>query len=395
MKDAKGHGSNPRGAHAEGTEQIGQVALTPSLSAMKMKMTGSATVPTSQSFPEGSWQRRDMEMLEASNARLTGGNVDKMNRATARGIWRNRGDAKLISRWHEGILTRLDYSALGRDKESARNEMKDAKGHGSNPRGVTSAHATGVDAVGKTPLALPAPAQDRGPTAYHATLAAFDKFSDPNESNQFEMMDRRLGTHFAADPEVSNSFVVKKDQGTWRTPPADFSPEGARIMRVSLPPKSQFIRVDQPQYDWAKQQGRPRTPGNIVSDQDAIDKMIARVAFQKDPELLARNISSSRNIPPDKSRQIAQGMVAGKKMNVHEGEGREMDLDDYIRNFGGHVHNPADQKRMVNLARQEWRSQGYKGIRYRDTSPMEMEHAKDNHAYILFDGNDAKPRYGK
>jgi len=30
--------------------------------------------------------------------------------------------------------------------------MKDAKGHGSDPRG---AHAAGTDAVGKTPLTLP------------------------------------------------------------------------------------------------------------------------------------------------------------------------------------------------------------------------------------------------
>jgi hypothetical protein len=102
-KDAKGHGSNPRGAHAAGVEQVGQVALTPSLAAMKMQMTGSATVPTSQSYPEGSWQRRDMEMLEASNhkdaveyARLTGGSVGKINRALARGVWDSRSDAKLI-----------------------------------------------------------------------------------------------------------------------------------------------------------------------------------------------------------------------------------------------------------------------------------------------------------
>jgi len=29
MKDAKGHGSNPRGAHAEGVDQIGRVASLP------------------------------------------------------------------------------------------------------------------------------------------------------------------------------------------------------------------------------------------------------------------------------------------------------------------------------------------------------------------------------
>jgi hypothetical protein len=261
--------------------------------------------------------------------------------------------------------------------------MKDAKGHGSNPRG---AHAAGTDQVGRDGL-----------VGYHATTAAFDKFADPNDSNQWEMIDRRLGTHFAADPEVSNSFVVKKDQGTWSTPPADFSPEGSRIMRVALPPKDQFLRVDQPQYDLAKQQGQPRTRGNIQSDQTAIENLIGKIAYTKDPELFGQMIARERNMTPEQGQTIAKALVAGKTapMPVTGANRPYSSVDEYLKNYGVLPMDPAVQKRMVNLARQELQAQGYKGLRYRDTSPMEMEHAKDSHAYILFDGNDAKPRYGK
>lgn len=44
MKDAKGHGSNPRGAHAEGTEQVGtgqpHIGIVRSVDANGKPMTG-------------------------------------------------------------------------------------------------------------------------------------------------------------------------------------------------------------------------------------------------------------------------------------------------------------------------------------------------------------------
>ena len=93
MKDALGHGSDPRGTHNAGVDQVGRVSLTPSLAAMKLQMTGSATVPTSQSYPVGSWQQRAMLDVEASNRKAAGGDP-KLYAAMSRGVWRSRADAK-------------------------------------------------------------------------------------------------------------------------------------------------------------------------------------------------------------------------------------------------------------------------------------------------------------
>ena len=240
--------------------------------------------------------------------------------------------------------------------------MKDAKGHGSNPRGVTGAHATGVDQVGRnglSPIVAPLSAPADVTHVYHGTTADFTSFRDPNESNDWEMMDRRLGVHFASDPEVSNAFTVKRDSWSGQT----YSPEGARIVPLDIPAGEKFLDAEQPQYDWAK--GKPRDRGNVLTDQTAIEKMIGKVAFQKDPEMLGRFISRSRNIDPAEGQRLAQAMTAGQKVSLPIDKGK-FGLNEFIENFGAHPHDVADQKRMVDLARQHWQSQGYKGIRYTD-----------------------------
>ena len=52
---------------------------------------------------------------------------------------------------------------------------------------------------------------------------------------------------------------------------------------------------------------------------------------------------------------------------------------------------------MARIARQSWQNQGYKGLRYTNTSPMEtMPEAgvKVPTSYVVFDPKDAAPRFG-
>jgi hypothetical protein len=199
------------------------------------------------------------------------------------------------------------------------------------------------------------------------------------------MMDRRLGTHFAADPEVSNSFTRSKGADSWAGKLASV-PDGARVISVNLPGK--FLEAKQEIYP----------SGNLQSDQDAIEKMIGQVAFKKDSELLGRFISRARNTSLESGLQAAKDLIAGKPVSKDLLiTSRDLSsVDDFIGNFGAHVHDISDQKRAVQLARDEWKSQGYKGIKYINTSPMEMEHAKNPTSYIVFDPNkDAKLRYSK
>ena len=57
---------------------------------------------------------------------------------------------------------------------------------------------------------------------------------DPNEY----MPDRALGVHWAADPEVSNSFVMERYNGQQHGPK-----EGGRIIPGELDPNAKFLDV--------------------------------------------------------------------------------------------------------------------------------------------------------
>ena len=212
---------------------------------------------------------------------------------------------------------------------------------------------------------------------YHGTVKDFGDFQ--NNPGDY-MLDRGLGTHFAKDPEVSNSFVMDRVNGR------DVGPkEGGRVIQAYLPDEKDMLTVDQPPYEWAK--GRTDIPPGrgVLSDQTAIERMIAMEAYRKDPSILARYLTQARRVPEAQAGQMAADLAAGKSIKMPL-EGDELfDMPRFIDNYGGKPYNDADRKRITQLARKSWMDQGYKGLKYVNTSPMEMATAKDPTSYIVFD----------
>ena len=223
--------------------------------------------------------------------------------------------------------------------------------------------------------------------AFHGTTKSFEKFL-PGNPGEF-MLDRALGPHFAADPEIANSFTLERVNGR------DIgAKEGGRIIPVVLPSDDKFITADQPRYDWAKDKDIPPEKEWSVrtTDQNVIEKMVAMEGFKKDPALLERYLEQARAIPADKAPGIAADLVAGKKVNL---EGRDQDLNRFVNNYGGRPYNDADRARIIDLAKQSWMDQGKAGIKYINTSPMENATAKNPTSYIVFDPDkNVAPLYG-
>ena len=180
--------------------------------------------------------------------------------------------------------------------------------------------------------------------AFHGTTKSFEKFL-PGNPGEF-MLDRALGPHFAADPEIANSFTLERVNGR------DIgAKEGGRIIPVVLPSDDKFITADQPRYDWAKDKDIPPEKEWSVrtTDQNVIEKMVAMEGFKKDPALLERYLEQARAIPADKAPGIAADLVAGKKVNL---EGMDQDLNRFVINYGGRPYNDADRARFIDLAMQ-------------------------------------------
>jgi hypothetical protein len=163
------------------------------------------------------------------------------------------------------------------------------------------------------------------------------------------------------------------------------------VVPAVIPHESKFLEVPQPRYDWAK----PDTPAWQAAQTDAraVEIMAAKVAYRRDPALLARYISESRNVPLDEAARHADAMAAGKSAAIH---GRDYDLSRFLDNYGGQPYNDADRKVLADTARQAWQEQGYAGLKYVNTAPLEMSFgAKDPTSYIVFNPKDIRSQFAR
>lgn len=248
----------------------------------------------------------------------------------------------------------------------------------------------GLRSTGKLPIRRKVLERERagGTAAYHGTTSPIDRFRGLGEPRDQHMPDRMLGYHFAKDPAVSNSFIME------RVNDGEHGAKlGGRMMPVRLPHESKFLDLDQPHYDHAK--GKPRGAGTVETDQLAVAKAIAAEAYPKRPDILAKFLETARNVPKADAEVMARDLVAGKTVDLpHDGP---HDLKRLISNFTGAMPYEAGLKReLVRAARESWQEQGYKGIKYTNTSPMEtMKSAgvKDPTSYLVFDPQDVKGRF--
>jgi len=219
--------------------------------------------------------------------------------------------------------------------------------------------------------------QDLVNEAFHGTpKTGFNRFQVPDAANEY-MPDRALGVHVTKDPVIANHFA--EGTGSKRD-----TVENGAVYPVKIPDDSHFLEVDQPLLPYIKDRSTPKTANNVHSDQNQIEQLIYKTAFQKDPEMLARYLTEARAVPKEAATKLANDMVAGKSVTLPV-DGPNYDLDRFVRNFNGKPYNAADRAKAVDLFKKEMQSQGYVGLKYINTSPMETAGAKDPTSYVIFD----------
>ena len=229
-------------------------------------------------------------------------------------------------------------------------------------------------------------AQEMGLTtdAYHATQSDFPAFKNPDESY---MLDRMLGTHFAADPRASSNLLEHETTGKTMG-------EGARIIPTRLPDGAKFLTVEQKPHSWAGNVENRKPWQAIEGDQGVIERMVMNEAYKQDPEMLARYLVDARAVPEKDAGGFARRLIAGETVTLPV-DGPVNGLDSFVKNHGGKPYNAADRKRAVELAQNLWTEQGYSGLKYTNTSPMETMGISDATSYIVFDPKNIRSRFAK
>lgn len=214
---------------------------------------------------------------------------------------------------------------------------------------------------------------------YHGTPnPGFEKFrTDPS----VYMPDRGLGVHVAKDPAIASTFT--KDTGG--------------VYPLKIPHESKFKEIDQPLLPYVKP-GTPKTSSNVRTDQTEISHDMYHHAYPEHPEMLANHLHKMYNgsINPDQSQEMANNLISGKPVaNPLHPETKYTGVKDFLRRAGSLSHYATEDERskITNTYKDKLTKQGYAGIKYINTSPMETEHAKDPTCFVVFNPDHIKSRF--
>jgi hypothetical protein len=224
--------------------------------------------------------------------------------------------------------------------------------------------------------------------AYHGTgTPGFEKFRvNPDDY----MPDCALGVHVAKDPAVSETFVKTVPGQGWG---AKDEKQGG-IYPLHIPTDDKFYTLRQDLLPYIDK-NTPKTPKNVENDQTAVQREMARVAFRKDPDMFTRYLRDRWRMEPHEAEQAAKDILDSKPHKNPMLSSREINgLDDYIKADGvATPTNKEDKQRFAKLFKEHLQGQGYKGVKYINTSAKETAHAKDPTSYIVFDPKDIKSKY--
>jgi hypothetical protein len=237
-----------------------------------------------------------------------------------------------------------------------------------------------VDAAGKR--------QDLPMDMFHGTKRVFPEFKQWDVKDAYTI-DRALGTHTAPDVNLSTSFAdVPQDLHLIPANMWDNMRENPHIIPLKGPPDEAYLRAEQPIVS-----GREDDPlwKRVRTDTSAMNIMASKEAYKQDPDLLTLHLVRDRHIPPAEAKALSRAMIEGYAPTI---SGASQDLDYFLRNYGP-ISGDISKQRVVDLARQSWQDQGYAGIKYINTAPMEAgaPGVKDTTSYITFDPADLRSRF--
>lgn len=206
-------------------------------------------------------------------------------------------------------------------------------------------------------------AEGKPQRVFHGTKEVFSEF-DRGHLDEY-MLDRLLGFHFAVDPAIASTFAGEE------------STTHREERTGSVMPLYLNIR-------------NPKEVKVNGSDQAAINEEIIENAFRQEgaEDLFTKWAQKRLMIDEGKAKKILGLLREGKPVPKEYGlaSAKATSVGEYIANFdSGLIMLPTEDKKVVvDRALEELQRQGYDGIVYENTSPMETREAKDRTTYIAF-----------
>lgn len=197
------------------------------------------------------------------------------------------------------------------------------------------------------------------PWMYHGTTKEFDALQ-PNRDSY--MIDRAIGSHFSADPEIAKKFAEGLYSKTKQT---------SSLIKTKSPTRSYIIKLPQHQE----------------TDQTAISKFVAQTVFShpEGKDLFKEWVKHNKYVDDDVAEEIHKKLSTGESVNdVRYGDAasKANTIKSYVTYFG---HNPSSLKRkIVDKFLHIMKEKNVKGLSYQNTSPSELPNARSPKCYILF-----------
>lgn len=223
---------------------------------------------------------------------------------------------------------------------------------------------------------------------YHGTTAP-EEFSEfETLSDAYSTLDEMVGFHVATDPKLAETFVKKLD--------GSLKPN-ARILPL-------YTAIQNPR----KAPQKVLEGGVLEHDAYAINRDIRSAVFPKDKDLFLGWIQKSRNVTPSQAIDIWDRLQSGESIGRDEFNGvvaidlksKTWEGEHPVSAFVGSYDSALlmlskEQKRsVVEAYKDEMRKQGYDGIVYTNTAPMETGPGIDPLCYIAFDKPQLKSATG-
>ena len=211
--------------------------------------------------------------------------------------------------------------------------------------------------------------------AYHGTTKKF-KYFEGKFGDLTHVPDRAIGPHFAVDPKIATTFITDWATGEPKV--------GGHVKTVCL-------RIRNPRV--LNQKPRPGSALKQEMDQPAFQADIGRVVFPRRKDLFVDYWSRERFMSKEEVSKIYDKIAAGKGSD-HERLSTTIDDPSFagiVKNYGLLMHSGTEMKEFIVEYRKALREEGYDGIQYQNTAPMETKEADDTTTYIPLSVTQIKP----
>lgn len=196
--------------------------------------------------------------------------------------------------------------------------------------------------------------------------APYELLPKPPKRNPTDSMDTLIGTHYAADPEMSKKFR----EGLYGR-----KPENPATFETRRLPRSQTVKVHGKGWD-----------------QTNIAKHVNNTVFNKpdaeNKRMFNQWAQDTRRVTSTEADRIYDALSKGQKPNHYPNESRDKkpSVGGFINFYDPSLHHGGIKLRVADKYRETMQAQGKKGIVYVNTSPNETrDGVRSKKSYIIFD----------